>query len=134
MSLVFSCSASPPSIEVPRISWGFTVFGWTMVPPASSGFAVLDNPDVQSGFVNFGAAVAFATGNAHVMVSVSAERFPAEFLVVKLGCEFFAVFLDRVALPLSKTVGGRGLRQHRRCSVIEETKKAISLGNFLGGS
>src|ERR1700686_2751206 len=100
MSPGFSGFVSPPSIEVPRISWGF---------------AVLDNPDVPLGFVNFGAAVAFATGNTHVMVSVGAERFPAEFLVVKLSCEFFAGFLDRVALPQSKTVGDRALRQQSRC-------------------
>jgi len=80
---------------------------------------------------NFGAAVAFAKGNAPVMVSVSAERF-AEFLVVKLSCEFFPGFLDRVAPPTEQNRRGQRVAVTSLLPIIEETKKAISSGNLQG--
>ena len=65
------------------------------------------------------------------MVSLSAERF-AEFLVVKLSCEFFPGFLDRVAPPTEQNRRGQRLAVTSLLPVIQETKKAISSGNLQG--
>jgi hypothetical protein len=79
------------------------------------GFAVLDNPEAHLGLVNFGAAIAFATSNAPVMVSVSADRLPAEFL-------------DRVAPPTEQNRRGAEARGNLPVASNTRNKESDLIG------